>query len=291
MHRLSRRTTLAAIVVTALASGALAHDFWISPSDFRPEPESSIDVRMLVGEAFSGEGFARNTRHVERFVMRGPAGTNSVTGNAGSDPAGSVKVGPAGTYIIAFRSTRTRVELPADEFEAYLEHEGLDHVIRARRKSGTSDAPGREVFSRCAKSIVRVGKAGSDHASEAAGLRLELVPERDPYELAAGDTLVVRVLLDGRALPNALVTAHHTPGSEDVVQVRSDKHGRAALVLDRAGPWLLNTVHMLAAPMGVEADWESLWSSLTFDLAVARKRVPESRPSPGLSPAGSGATR
>jgi hypothetical protein len=42
--------------------------------------------------------------------------------------------------------------------------------------------------------------------------------------------------------------------------------GRASLVLDRPGLWLVKVVHMVPAPEGSGAEWESLWASLTFEL-------------------------
>jgi len=37
-------------------------------------------------------------------------------------------------------------------------------------------------------------------------------------------------------------------------------------VLDRPGLWLIKAVHMVPAPEGSGAEWESLWASLTFEL-------------------------
>lgn len=42
------------------------------------------------------------------------------------------------------------------EFNQYLNEEGLTEVIKTRERFGLSDAPGRENFSRCAKSIILV---------------------------------------------------------------------------------------------------------------------------------------
>ena len=30
--------------------------------------------------------------------------------------------------------------------------------------------------------------------------------------------------------------------------------------------WLVKAVHMVQAPAGTDADWESLWASLTFEI-------------------------
>ena len=49
------------------------------------------------------------------------------------------------------------------------------------------------------------------------------------------------------------------------VTARTDAQGRARLRLDRPGVWLVKAVHMIPAPAGAGADWESFWASLTFE--------------------------
>ena len=66
------RTWLAILLTGAIGASAAAHDFWVAPSKYRVAPEARVSVRLLVGEMFDGEGYARNPRHVERFVLRGP---------------------------------------------------------------------------------------------------------------------------------------------------------------------------------------------------------------------------
>jgi hypothetical protein len=39
-----------------------------------------------------------------------------------------------------------------------------------------------------------------------------------------------------------------------------------SLPLDAAGTWLVKAVHMTRTPAGSEADWESLWAPLTFEV-------------------------
>jgi hypothetical protein len=53
------------------------------------------------------------------------------------------------------------------------------------------------------------------------------------------------------------------------VSARSDKDGRVRLRLPHAGMWMVKAVHMIPAPAGTQADWQSFWASLTFDLPAA----------------------
>lgn len=255
---MSRHTAFALMLL--LAGPATAHDFWIEPSSFRPSPGERIAVRLRVGERLQGDPVPRNPERIERFAAVGPEGMAEVVGVAGSDPAGwAVPAGP-GLHWIVFDSNHARVELAGPKFDEYLAEEGLER-IRGLRKAG--EGPVREIYSRCAKSLLRVGE-GSAGYDRALGLELELIPERDPYGLKPGEALPVRLLYRGEPLDGALVVALSNDGR---VSARTSG-GRVSLTLDRPGFWLVKAVHMVPAPEGSGAEWESLWASLTFDLPV-----------------------
>ncbi|HEX5719080.1 MAG TPA: DUF4198 domain-containing protein, partial [Thermoanaerobaculia bacterium] len=104
---------------------------------------------------------------------------------------------------------------------------------------------------------------GSSGYDRELGLELELIPERDPYALKPGEALPVRLLYRGKPLDGALVVAIAPPDAR--VSART-AGGRVSLALDRPGLWLIKAVHMIPAPEGSGAEWESLWASLTFEL-------------------------
>ncbi|MFL6200540.1 MAG: DUF4198 domain-containing protein [Thermoanaerobaculia bacterium] len=255
---------LALIVLGFVAAPALAHDFWIEPSSFRPAPGQRIAVRLRVGMQLKGDPVPRDSRQIERFADVGPAGETAVPGISGTDPAGWAAPAGPGLHWLVYDSKHSSLEQPGPKFDYYLGEEGLER-IRPLRKGG-GEKPVKEIFSRCAKSLLRVGLRGEEPSAgydRPVGLELELIPEKDPYSLKPGEALPVRLLYKGKPLDGALVVALASPGGK--VSART-AGGRAALVLDRPGLWLVKAVHMVPAPKGSGADWESLWASLTFDL-------------------------
>lgn len=280
---------LTALLLAAIGVPAVAHDFWILPDSFTPQPGGVVRVGLRVGDDFPGEPVPRNAARIIRFVAAGPAGEVDVLGADGRDPAGLVKPTRAGTYVLGYRSNHAFVELPAEKFEAYLQSEGLQQIVALRRERDQSAAPGREVYSRCAKAIIHVGAlaqpatpgaprdaaatapAASDASADAGfnrplGFTLELIPELDPAALRPGDSLPLRLLFNGRPLAGALVDAA-TPGDPDGgATARTDPDGRLRLALRRPGLWKIAAVHMTEAPAGADADWESFWATLTFEI-------------------------
>jgi uncharacterized GH25 family protein len=253
----SRSRSALTLLGLLLAGPAMAHDFWIEPSSFRPAPGERVAVRLRVGENLHGDPVPRNPGRIERFAAVGPAGEAEVMGVEGVDPAGWVSPS-SGLHWIVFDSNHASVEQAGPKFDSYLGEEGLER-IRKLRKAG--EGPVKEIYSRCAKSLLQVGE-GSSGYDRALGLELELIPERDPYSLRPGEALPVRLLYRGEPLDGALVIAL-APDSK--VSART-AGGRASLVLDHPGLWLVKAVHMVPAPEGSGAEWESLWASLTFEL-------------------------
>ena len=75
----------------------------------------------------------------------------------------------------------------------------------------------------------------------------------------------VRLLYQGVPLEGALVMAL-SQADKPAQHARTDRDGRVVFPLDR-GVWLIKAVHMIPATAGSGADWESIWSSLTFKVS------------------------
>jgi uncharacterized GH25 family protein len=265
------RVLLASGLALLLAAAPLAaHDFWIVPSACTPAAGSPLALRLRVGPG-AGDPVPREPERIKRFALVGPGGEEPVRGVAGTDPAGYARVAAAGLYLVAYASAPTRLDLPAEKFEEYLAQEGLERVSELRRRRGQSATPSREVYSRCAKSLLAVGGGGAGSGYDRAlGLDLELVPEKNPYALASGAELPVRLLFHGKPLAGAQVVAILKRQPEERVAARSDAAGRVRLPLAHGGFWLIKAVHMVPTAAGTEVDWESFWASLTFELPGGR---------------------
>ncbi len=261
---------LAAAALTATCS---AHEFWIQPSSYSPAADSVVQFGLRVGDGFPGEPVKRNPDRIVRFFARGPKGEEDVLGVSGRDPAGMLKVTQPGLMQVGYRSNHAFVQLDAEKFEAYLREEGLDAIVALRKERGESDKAGKEAYSRCAKAILLAGgSAAADEKSRIdapLGLTLELVADVTPATLKPGDELPVRLLHAGKPLGGVRIKAFANGSAAAEVTARTDAEGRARLKLPKGGAWMLAAVHMQPAPAGVDADWESTWASLTFELPNA----------------------
>ena len=266
------------------AVAAQAHEFWLMPQSFSVPPAEKFLLELRVGAGWPGESLGRNPAYVERFgLIESAAVERPVGGEPGGDPAGVVTAKNAGPAWTVFRSKRSALTLAADKFESYLRDEGLEAIIDTRRLSGTSQAAGRELYSRCAKALLQVGsghKTASAMLKRNTGLTLELIPQTDPQPLRGGGAFTVQLLYLNKPLRGALVkalpqfqagetttpAAAPAPAPAPQITGRTDAQGRVTLPLSHGGVWLINAVHMVAAPPQLGADWESVWSSLVFEV-------------------------
>lgn len=270
------RTLIAGLAAMgALSMAALGHVFWLQPASFRPAPNSVLKLQLRVGDVFPGELVPRNEGKIIQFVSVGPDGDRKVLGVDGADVAGFERVKEVGVSVLGYSAQPSPVTLEAQKFETYLQEKGLEKISALRASRGQSGSVAHEVYSRCAKTMVKVGTGGSTGFDRVLGLRLEIVPENDPFALRGGDELRTLVMFDGKPLANALVEARSPVAGSDKVSARTDSDGNVALRLTTAGMWVVDTVEMIeaepAVAIGEEAspkpEWHSFWASLCVDIA------------------------
>ena len=253
-----------AVCAIGYGSALFAHDFWIEPSTFRPAPDNEVSLRLYVGQDFRGEPMIYLPELVARYVAVDADGERPVTAIPGDDPAGVIRARTPGLLAVGYRSAVFTVRFDrADEFERYVQQEGLEHIVGKRPGK---QPPVTERYSRAAKTLLSVGQVSPEVADHRLGFTLELVAERNPYHLPAGAELPVRLYYEQRPLSDALVIASNKSKPTEKIRVRTDRDGRARLRLPTAGVWLLTAVHIKPAPAQTKADWESVWASLTFEL-------------------------
>ncbi len=236
------------LVCFLFALSIWGHDMWIEPTAFRAAAGQPVGLKLRVGQDWMGDPIPRHSSAIREFVAVDAAGRRTVMGREGSDPAGFVPSGPA---VIGYWSAGSTVDLDAAKFNEYLREEGLERVLAERARRGESAKPARDIFSRCAKSLL----SGAD--DQALGFPLELVAERNP---AAAGPLPLRLTYAGKPLAGALVVAMLRGRAAEKITARTDAAGRVRLPLQDAGMWMVKAVHMV--PSG--ADWASYWASLTF---------------------------
>jgi uncharacterized GH25 family protein len=254
-----------------LAQSAIAHDFWVQPGVFVVPPQTIVPLTIQVGHGPARQRWAVNVDRVLRF--------DDVTANAVIDRRAELhpdsgaqdaqlNLATLGTHVIVLETNHAVSDLPSIRFNAYIADEGLSPAIDARSRSGSSDADGREIYSRRAKALIQVGAAGAapqPQVTRPMGLTLEIVPQKNPYLLAPNEALPVQVIYEGKPLAGALVKLTNLDFDFKPLEMhRTDAAGRASFNVPHQGKWLLNVIWTKPIKGNPDADFDTTFSSLTF---------------------------
>jgi uncharacterized GH25 family protein len=257
-----------ALAALSLAVPAEAHDLWLlaePPSVATGEPlHLSAATGMRFPESLSG---VTPDRLAGFWVLDAAGRRHDVAGARTEEKLlrADIRLGTPGVALAAVAIKPRTLELTAAEFNEYLEHDGLPQILERRRARGELENDARESYSKYAKAIVTVGDGGPrDLVTGPAGLRLEIVPLRDPGVMGAGEELPVQVLFEGRPLEGVYVYALAAGAEGYVHGQRTDTEGRTAVRLPAGGLMSLRCIHMRPHADPGEADWESFFATVTF---------------------------
>ncbi len=249
----------------------MGHDLYFLPRQFRIAPGRTLTVALHNGDSFPDSEVAARPEYLAGAAALTKAGSAPLERLRVEDKALVAEVTPTGAgtvMLVANSRPRTLVMKPA-AFESYLKEEGLDHVVRWRAAHGESAQPGKERYSKYVKSILIAGEP-DDTFSRVLGTPVEIVPESNPGLAKPGSLLPIRLLFRGQ--PAAGVQIEAAWASPDGRTKRgaigrTDAEGRLRVPIEAAGRWRLHALVMERCAEPTVADWESFWSSLTFETA------------------------
>jgi hypothetical protein len=75
-----------ALLALCLSDWVHAHELWLMPSTFDPQPAQSFSVDLRVGAGWPGESIARQPQYVLRLGMVDAAGERRLPSEAGVRP-------------------------------------------------------------------------------------------------------------------------------------------------------------------------------------------------------------
>src|SRR4051812_3213334 len=114
------RSWLVVTMVAALWGARLAaHDMWIEPATFFPEPGQILSLRLRVGQDLLGDPLLLDQSLVNEFVLSDAAGVKPIVRRDGRDPAGVVRIAAPGLQIVGYHSNPSAIEIGAEKFNQY----------------------------------------------------------------------------------------------------------------------------------------------------------------------------
>lgn len=259
------------------AGSVAAHDMFLVVPEHSLATGASVSVSLYNGTFTKSENAVARDRMLDVSVVDGSGEVGHPAAEQWHDE-GPVAVldfetGDPGTYVLGVSTAPNMIELTAEEFDDYLEHDGVLDVLEARQQEGSAGLPVRERYSKHVKTILQVGDAKTGSYAKRLGYPIEIVPLTNPSGLAAGDAFEFLVLLGDQPVNGQLVYLSHEGfhghdedgDHREEFSVRTDGDGKVKIEIPRAGRWYVRLIHM--APVEDEdVDYESKWATLTFEV-------------------------
>jgi len=265
---MKRKIFFLGVLVVLIAVFLGAHDFWLVPQKFILNPNDSLTIYANTGMDFPISLSAINPERFTQFTVSGISGKKDISKFRieGNSLATEITLEKAGTYVVAAALKPKEIKLTAEEFNEYLLHDGLPQIYELRKQEGILEQAAVEFYSKYPKSVLQVGKQLDETPLKPIGLVIEIIPMKNPYALKLGDNLPIKVLLRGEPLNNAEVAwSYPGRGEEMAGSTKTDSDGQAVIPLVKTGPYLIRTIHMEWVKKETH-DWESYWTSLTFEV-------------------------
>lgn len=253
-----------------------AHDMYLMPSGFRPSKDTLLTIGIHTGDSFPDSDVAGKLDKLDNPRLLWNGGSAPIT-NFHSEKqrnVGEVRVPVSGTLIIAASTRPTLIELEPPKFLSYLKEEGLTNAIEWRDRHSESSKPGKERYSKYAKSLVVAGQS-DEFFRHRVGYIIEIIPEADPAALNAAGQLPIQVLFRGKPAADLQIETSWAgaAGVKTVIVGRTDANGRLRVPVSGVGRWRIHTIRMERCADTAAADWESFWASLTFEVRSLQSRI------------------
>ncbi len=179
------------------------------------------------------------------------------------------RTGKEGTYVAGISTLPRIIELSAEDFNEYLNHEELIDVIADRKKKELTNLSAREKYSKHVKALFQVAGKRTYHFDTVFGYPIEFIPNNNPYALTKGDKLSLRLLKEGKPLTNQMVhyCSRSNAGNHSAVEksTRTDENGTFTIELDQVGSWYVASINMVETAEE-NIDYVSNWATLTFEV-------------------------
>lgn len=278
-----------------------SHDMYLKLDNYFLAPNTSASIKLFNGTFHESENVIDRNRMLDvsllgngqRFRMDSTQWVEK-----GNTTILNFKTGEAGTWVAGVSTRARNIEMSAEDFNGYLEHDGVLDMLEWRKENNALNEDAVEKYSKHVKTIFQVGDQWSYDWQTSLGYPIEFIPLSNPYALRAGDQLELELFWEGKPLANQLVfvgrdTPSHSHGevpqeeththangeththshdesephshTEGVTQLRTDANGLLRVDITEDGVWYIRTIHLThSEEEGLTH--ESNWATLTFEV-------------------------
>jgi uncharacterized GH25 family protein len=261
---------LVALLTVVICLSLTSHELFLKTDAYFLSPGQASELYLFNGTFDTSENVITRDRIVDATIV-GPDYEIKLGSEDYYDKDNATflrfKAGKEGTYTAGVSTAAKVLEMTAEKFNEYLEHEGLEGTIAERKNEGSYGNGAKEKYSKHVKALLQVGAEKTQEYAKVFGYPIEFIPVVNPYRIEAGQPVAFKLLRDGKPLANHMV--HYStsmPGKDahdNEISTKTDDNGIVTMTPNQSGNWYVATIHMEKSnEKGL--DYESNWATLTF---------------------------
>jgi uncharacterized GH25 family protein len=265
---LKRPVVLLCFIAVFTAAETIAHDTWLIANQMRVAPKTTVRLDLTSGVEFPKLDVAPKRESIPNASCRLAGRTFEVSDISAEPNSLQFKTELAESGVAAFwiKLPSRTLELKPEQVKMFNEEVNAPEALQKEYADMPEPKRWRGTSTKHPKTFVRVGEAKADTSwKEPIGLFLEIVPEKDPTGLRAGDDFAVRVLRDGAPFAEFQLNAV-SAGDKKGETRKTDAAGRAAFKLTKAGRWLLRGVEARKSTQP-DMNFDAKSTTLTFEVS------------------------
>ncbi len=205
-----------------------AHDLWINISSHFVKPGQAVKAYLGWGHHYPFSDFLSPTR-VQSISVLMPDGTMVPLTPRDEGPGIPIEVKEDGVYMVGVAMK-----------PGYYTKTKKGHTFKSKKES--QDVISSIWYEKSAKAVFCAGRATNGAYEKSFGHSVEIIPLDNPCGVRAGNSLRVKVLLNGKPLGDAFLYKSRLGDSgNDALPcpAKTDSKGIAKILLDKAGIWRL----------------------------------------------------
>lgn len=269
MKSMTAKSIICFVFWVVCLPAAQAHDLFLKPESYFPAQREAVTIPFMNGTFVESEAGFESDRLRDL----------SIVSQAGRQRMETVELGTrpnmryfhfvptqAGTTVVGASFKPRDITLSAEDFDGYLEHDGIPDTLAERQESPSPDEV-VEIYEKHVKTVLMVGDDSGGTFDALLAYPAEIVLLNNPYDPGFDGAIRFRCLVDGEAVANQYVLA----GGENQGQLmeemstRTDENGEGVFTLEGAGERYIRFINM--KPSDREGtDYESKWATITFEI-------------------------
>lgn len=224
------------LLMCLLSVAAMAHTMWINATDFspkfRPRLGAATKTCFGYGHRYPLADFLESSQLAKFQLIKGSE-IKDLEPTPGGFLAADIKFKETGAYIVS-------AALTPGYYTMNMEKGRPHHHLKPM--TGLKDVFLSLYYEQYSKALINVDENSESAFSQVLGDKMEIIPQQNPYNLKAGDSLEIKVLLEGEAARFCWVHATYNGFSNNddfAFATKTDANGIATVRILHPGNQLI----------------------------------------------------